>query len=387
MDETERLEDEVRNLLRELAGGSPAAPSVPRKMIRRANFRRARTTTVLGVAAVLLGYGMFAGTQALRGVPGPAGQLTVPTPTGLSQSVRLVHVYHVQPELMTAGGGRFYGIAASGSSAGATVLRIDPDGTITRREVADPLASYFSQFINQGQSLYVGTSVIKRFTSASDELLRLNASTLTVTARATLRGGVIGLASDPQGVWVALADRVLRLDPVSLAVRAFYVIPGATPPPVGSSSISSLALGPGGLWATFGDAPHTTLYRFDSASLAVLGRVRVPESGQGIRVVAGSESVWLTGEDFVRRVDPSGHLANPTVVRGLQVAATQGRGLVALLSSGGVQEALLQFDAQGDVVARSEVGDAGGRLGVDGRDVWLLHGLSLAHWTLLNPEP
>jgi hypothetical protein len=288
---------------------------------------------------------------------------------------------------MTAGSGRFYGIAAPGSGSGATVLRIDADGSITRRVVADPLAGYFAQLIDQGQSLYVGTSVIQRFTSASDELLRLDASTLTVAARTTLPGGVVGLASDPGDVWVALSDRVLRLDPISLVVRASYLIPGATPPPAGSSSIGSLGLGPGGLWATFGDARHTTLYRFDPASLAVLGRIGVPESGQGIRVAAGPESVWITGEAFVRRVDPSGRLAEPSVVPGLQGASAQGRGLVALVSSGAASEAFVRFDPQGHVAARSEVGDAGGQLAVDGPDVWLLHGLALTHWSLLNPEP
>lgn len=327
-------------------------------------------------------------TVASAAAPATTLPASAPTPTVLAQSVGLVHVYGVQPDLMAAAGGRLYGIVVSGSGSGAVVLRIDPDGTITRRTVSDPLAYYFSRLIGQGSSLYLGTSVIKRFTSAADELLRVDTSTLTVTARTTLPGGVVGgLVSDPQNIWVALADRVLRLDPVSLAVRASYVMPGAVPPPGGSSSIDSLALGPGGLWATFLDAGSTTLYRFDPASLTVLGRTALPDPGQVTGVVADPESVWLTGPDWVRRVDPTGQLSDPTPAPGLQVAAAQGHGLVALVYEGSGAEAFVQVDAQGDVVGRSEVGDSGGRLAVDGRDAWLLQGLSVAHWTLLVPQP
>jgi hypothetical protein len=181
--------------------------------------------------------------------------------------------------------------------------------------------------------------------------------------------------------------RVLRLDPVSLAVRASHVNPGVIPPPGGSSSVSSRALGPGGLWATVGDAGSATLYRFDPASLAVLGRTALPDPGQVIGVVADSESVWLTGMDWVRRVDPSGQMADPTPTPGLQAAAAQGGGLAALVQEGSGPEAFVQVDAQGNVVGRSAVGDAGGRLALDGRDVWLLQGPSVAHWTLLVPPP
>jgi len=288
---------------------------------------------------------------------------------------------------MTAAAGRFFAVVATGSNSAATVLRIDPDGTLTRRILSDPLARYFSHTLAQGQDLFIGTSVIQRFTPASDELLRLDASTLTTKARASLPGAVVALASDHQDVWVGLADRILRLDPVSLATRSSYVIPGVTQSALGSSSLSSLALGPGGLWATVGSARHTTLYRFDPVSLAVLSRTDVPEPGQGIRVVAGAQSVWLTGEDFARRVDQSGHLSEAVLGPGLQVAAGQGRGLVALFSSGSVAETLVQVSGRGAVVARSDVGDAGAQLVVDGRDVWLLHGLSLAHWVLVNPTP
>jgi len=288
---------------------------------------------------------------------------------------------------MAAASGRIFGVAPTGSNTSATVLRIDPDGTVARRNLTDPLASYFAHCTAQGQALFIGTSVIQRFTSASDELLRLDASTLTVTARAPLPGAVVALSSDLRDLWVALPDRILRLDPVSLAVRTSVVIPDATAASGGASSLSSLGRGPGGLWATFGDARHTTLYRLDPASLAVLSRRDVPESGQGIRVVAGPGSVWLTGGDFARRVDPTGHLSAPVLGPGLEAAAAQGTGLVALFSQGNAPETLVQVSGQGAVAGRSDVDDAGAQLVVDGPDVWLPHGLSLAHWVLVNPAP
>jgi hypothetical protein len=365
-----------------------------RRPSRPAFIARTRPAFAAAIAAVVIvavGLGLrpggFLSSPGASPTPPASPQPGSPSPSA-AQSVGLVHVYDVQPDLMAASGGRLYGVVISGSGSGAVVLRIDPDGAITRHTVSDPSASYFSQLIDQGSSLYLGTSVIKRFTSTADELLRVDPSTLTVITRTTLPGGVVGgLVSDAQNIWVALADRVLRLDPVSLAVRASYVIPGAVPPPGGSSSIDSLALGPGGLWATYEDTGSRTLYRFDPASLTALGRIVLPDPGQVAGVVADPESVWLTGTDWVQRVDPTGQLADPTLLSGLQVAAAQGRGLVALVYEGSGAEAFVQLDAKGVVVGRSEVGDAGGRLAVDGRDAWLLQGLSVAHWTLFVPQP
>jgi hypothetical protein len=298
--------------------------------------------------------------------------------------VRLVRLYRLEPQVMTAAAGRFFAVVATKSHAVVTVVRINEDGTVVRRPLADPLASYFFRSASQGRALFIGTSVIKRFTDAADELLRLDASTLKITARISLPGGVVAIACDHSNLWVALADRVLRLEPVSLAVEASYRIPGATPPPTSSPRISSLARAPGGLWATFGDSPRTWLYRWAPATLAIRSRVAVPESGQGIQLVAGPGSLWLTGENFARQIEPSGRMSAPLVTPGLQAAATHGRSLLVLLYSGNAAERLVEVNQQGAVLARSDVGDAGGRIVVDGHNVWLLHGLDLAGWMLID---
>jgi hypothetical protein len=288
---------------------------------------------------------------------------------------------------MAAAGGVFFGVLATESNAAVTVLRIDQRGTVLRRRLFDPLAYYFSHVATQGLALFIGTSVIKRFTNATDELLRLDGSTLTVTARISLPGAIVAIACDRNGLWVALSDRIMRLDPNSLAPTAIYRILGALPPPLGSSSISSLARGLGGLWATFGDSRRTWLYNFDPVTLAIRARIDVLESAQGIRVVAGTESTWLTGEDFVRRVAPSGRLSPPFLTAGLQAAAARGRGLLALFYSGNAADRLVELNQRGAAVASSQVGDADARITVDGRTVWLLHGLGLARWMLINAGP
>jgi hypothetical protein len=312
-----------------------------------------------------------------------------PSPTaGLAAALTLVASYNVSPDLMAAAGGRLYGVVASSSGSNPAVVRANADGTITRHPLADPLAGYFSALAVEGTSLYVGTTVVKRFTSAADELIRIDTSTLAVTARTALPGGVVGgIVADRGSVWVALPDRVLRLDSMSLAIRASYVFRGLVVPPGGSASVTSLALGRGGLWVTVGDANGTSLFRFDPVSLSTPARIAVPPPNYGVEVVADPESVWLTGIDWVRIIDPSGRLADPTSAPELQIAAAQGLGLVALLSDGQVTDAFVEVNARGEVVARTAVGDAGARLALDGRDVWLLQGLSVAHWTLAVPQP
>jgi hypothetical protein len=173
-------------------------------------------------------------------------------------------------------------------------------------------------------------------------------------------------------------------------VQASYQIPGAIPPPRGESSITSLGRGPGGLWATFTNGAHRSfLYRLDPITLAVRQRIKVQGVGraQGITQVATDpQSTWLMLDQDIFRVTSSGRLSPPLRAPGLQAAAAQGRGLLALLYSGNPDETLIQVNQRASVIRRSKVGDAGARIAFDGRAVWLLHGLRLAHWTLINPR-
>ena len=344
-----------------------------------------RAVTVIAVVAC----GVIAAWLTLLRPPATGPRHAPPSATAVASTrssappaaVRLLATFPVQSNLMAAQGGRLYAVEIRSRSV--TFVRVDPDGTITRRSARDPLAPYLSAIAAQGGSLYVGTNVVARFTSARNELVRMSASSLARVARTRLPAGIVALASSAHGIWLALTDdRLVRLDPASLAVRASYTVPGAIPAPLGSSSFDSLTLGPSGLWATFGTARRTTLERFDPATLTLLDAIRVPEVGQGIRVASSPESVWLAGQGFVRRLDPSGALLPAVPAPGLQGVAVSGTSVLVLRSSGDASETLEVLDARGRVIGRTDVGDAGASIAVDGRVVWLERGLRIARWRL-----
>lgn len=351
---------------------------------------RARTSTgmvlVAAVGAIIVAVVVPVGGY---GSPARATPLRTHASTSERRAVRLVRVYRLQTNLVTAASGRVFGVVSTHSNSVVTVFRINQRGAIWRRKLSDPLAYYFSQIATLGPSVFIATNVVKRFTDAADELLRVNSSTLRVTARARLPSGAVALASGAGQLWVATANRILRVDPRSLATEAAYRLPGAAPP-VGSSSITSLALGPGGLWGTLVDnVRHRFLYRLDPLTLTVRRRVALParEAAQLLLgVVADRQSTWLELGRYIRRVAPSGQLSQSLLTPGLQGGAAQGRGLLALLYTGSSDETLVEINHRDKVIARSNVGDAGARIAVDGHAIWVLHGLGLAHWTLIHPN-
>jgi hypothetical protein len=402
------LDDDLRDALRELAGEVEPSSRAPRPMLRRARCRRLRTVVVGVVTAGLVTYGGFAGADLLRGLgphpaPSPAGQSPTPFPTptpgasastpsliqpSLPEAVRLVRTYPGPSITSAASGGNFFTYKLNQAETAVVVSRVGQDGSIVSRSISDPLASYFFSMAADANAVYLSTRVIQRLTAANDEVIRLDAATLSVVTRTTMPQEIIALVADGSNLWVELDTEILRLDPSTLATLATYSMPGATPPPRGGSAFSSLALGPGGLWATFGNALDTTLYRFDPQSMNVRSQAAVPGGGQGISVTANGESVWVAGPDFAQRVEPSGKLSpGRTLGPGLQTVIAQGNGLVAVLNLGLGQAALLQVDARGVVIARSEIGDAGGALVLDGAHIWAQRGLRIAQWVLLHPNP
>jgi hypothetical protein len=339
---------------------------------------------VLAVVAV----GFLSGSFGAR----TPSKLEAPSATPIrsaetSDGVDLVATFDAQPELMTAAGGAFSGVEISSSGGEATLIRIDPDGAMTRQRLTDHLAGSFSATAIHGSALYVATNVIKRSTASQDEVLRIDASQLTVDARATLPGGVLELVADSHSIWVALRDRVLRLDASSLSIQASRIFPDVASAPEGSASPSSVALGPNGVWVVARKELSYALYRLDLTSLDVSTTVTIPDPSLDVSVVGNGESLWLMSADWVRRVSSSGALEGPIQAPGLQAAAAQGDGLVVLLIDSATNDTLVQFDAQGNVLGRGPVGDAGARLAIDGSYVWLLHGASVAKWTLLAPQP
>lgn len=370
--------DRLRELL-EASYGADEAVATPARGARRVLGRVTRLLPpVLAVCVAIV--------IAVVAVSGLRHTVTKPRslgPTPHRRAIQFAGLHGPGPNLMTAVPGQFFGGVLNERSRTFTIERIDSGGSISRRAVRDPLAWYFSQIAAEGRDVFLATNVVKRFTNASDELLRLSASTLRQTGRITLPSGVVALVAVHGDVWVALADRILRIDSGTLRIAASFRMPGAGLPPTSTNTITSLALGPGGLWATYASPGHSWLYQVNPGTLAVISRRAIPMRGGGARVVAGLDSTWLSGENFVRRVSSDGRLGPAVSTTGLQAAAVAGQRLLALLDAGGSpNETLVQIDDRGAIVGRTHVGDAGGEIASNGRSVWLLHGLKLAHWVL-----
>lgn len=302
--------------------------------------------------------------------------------TAIPPSVTRHAAYELDANLIAASEGRLYGFVAPGSGTKATIVRVDRGGSITQESLSDALVPYYSWLAANTASLYLGTSVGNMATGVTNELVRIDASNLKVSARTVLAGDVIGLIADANGVWVALPDRVLSFDPGSLALRGSMVIPGTAAPPAGSASVNAMAMGPGDILVTVVGAASGRLYRLNLADLSIVDAIDLPDPEQVTGVVANGESAWLTGTDWVQRLDPRDELGSRTSTPSLQAAAAQGQGLVALIFGASGSESLLEISPAGAVIGRSEVGDAGARIALDGTDVWLLDGLSVAQWTL-----
>ncbi len=409
------LDSDLREALRELAGEIPPTPRVPGQMLRRARRRRLRTVVVAVVTAGLVAYGGFAGADFIRGLgphpaPSPAGQSPTPFPTptpgaspqpspsgsSLPEAARLEQTFPTQSGEFAAGDGALFAFTINRSQTGVTLSKITATGSIMSKVITDPLAYYFFPIAASADSVYLGTRVIQRFTTAPDEIIRVDAATLSVVTRTTMPQEVIELLASSSGLWVELDTEILKLDRSTLATLATYTVSGAAPPPQGGSEFSSLALGPGGLWATFGNALHTTLYRFDPQSMALRSRIVIPKSGQGMQVTASPESVWISGDGFVWKVSSSGRLVGgPRFIDGLSAATAQGGGVVGLIyveggSAGPAGATLLaQIDPFGSVVAESKINDFSGErpIVVAGARFWGLSGRRIARWVLLHPNP
>ena len=308
--------------------------------------------------------------------PGPS-----PSPVALPSAGEVVGTTDLQGSLLAAAGGKIYAVRAVTDTA-YTMLRIDADGSRTSSRINDDLSYYLGRSAATADAVYLGTDVIHRFTNTRDELIRIDAKSLKVTAKVTLGDNVSSLIADRHDVWVSIANRILRLDPSTLAVRSTVVVPGLDPAPTGADSIS-LAVGRGGLWAVAGNALRATLYRLDPQSMAVLGHAQIPGlPGQGFFVTATDQTVWMVYDSGIRKVDPQrASIGKLIPIPELTTAVARGNGLVAVLG----QASIAQIDGEGQMVALTEdIGEVGGLIAVDGRDVWTTGNSGILHFVLAD---
>ena len=247
------------------------------------------------------------------------------------------------------------------------------DGVVNGKRLSFPRAAFLSDVAVGPRGVYLGTSVIKRFTNTPDVLARLDPTTLMVAAETSFPARVQALAQG-RYVWASIGDgRVVRLDPCTLAIqRSVRVLPERSTVR-GAGSVSAPALGLGSLWVLAGDEHDLDLIRMNPRTLAVRSKTHVRtggESAQSLNTIAADENhVYLTGGGFVR-VDADGTLDGPPTMQArLAAVAIHRAGLVAVTDP---PTSLVLLAGDGRVEARTPLADAGGFLAVGGDTAWLL---------------
>lgn len=248
-----------------------------------------------------------------------------------------------------------------------TVERVDSKGVRWRR-LRFPRAYNLVDLSANAKGLYAGTSVIKRFTNAPDELLRIDPATLAVRARASFSAWIKTVLSDDR-MWASIGDgHVVRLDPTTLRVVASRRLVSARLVAMQGLGLSRPALGLGSLWVIAGGGDHTELIRMDPTTLAVRSRTRIPLGKPITQVIGDAGHVYLVDPGVVS-VRANGRLGRLNPNTDLDAAAIYGQGLV------GVNDAKLAIELlnpQGRVTARTLLRDGGGELAVSSGNAWFL---------------
>lgn len=253
-------------------------------------------------------------------------------------------------------------------------MRAKLDATVASRQVPFELGYYLMEVSAGADGVYAGTTVVRAVHLCPDELVRIDRETLQIVARASFPASVVAIEWG-QGAWASIGDgRVVRLDPVTLTLRASeQVLPhGQTLSRGGSSWLSIPAVGLGSVWVVaWTPSAGFELLRLDPSTLSVLSKTRLatPVGAGPPMVIADSDHVYLVWRGTLVRVGRNGELiGRPIPVRGLTEAQIYGSGLVGLTR--GLQPSLVLLNRGGRIVARSDLPTAGVRLSVSGSDAW-----------------
>ena len=246
-----------------------------------------------------------------------------------------------------------------------TVVRMDRDGSLSRRQLRFSLTPYLWDVVAGPDGVYAGTCVVQRFTRARDQLLRIDPKTLTVRARAFF-SGMVTLVTRGSRLWATIGDGdVLLLSPRTLAIQARRHV--VSPMPGEEAPLYSPAIGLGSLWVLVNGRRDMTLVRLDPTTLAIRSRTRLRRdlADKVDQVVAGPRGVFLVGY-AIASVDARGRIGRTIPEPDLGAAAVYGAGLVGVTPSG-----VELLDARGRLRARTRLRDAGNPLARDGSDLWL----------------
>jgi hypothetical protein len=333
----------------------------------RARWAAGVTAAVVAVASI--GFAVV----ALR--PGPAQR--APNPTGSVSFPQAGQILGVTPfsaketELYAASESSLFVIVIPpDNSPKITVMRIADDGSTASRGVPFSLENYLMSMTAGPEGVFAGTAVVKRFTGEPDALIRIDPSSLSVTAHVAFPASVAPLQVD-RDLWASIGDgRVLRLDPQTLAIEASAQVVPAASAATSEASISRPAFGLGSLWVVERTGARRTLLSLDPTTLAILTETALPSRGLD-NVIADGQYVYVTGLQSFAQVASDGGLSESRAnVPGLDGLEPYGSDLVGLV--GGSEPALVIVAPSGDLAARTALADAGSELALSGRDVWFL---------------
>jgi hypothetical protein len=249
-------------------------------------------------------------------------KLPTPEPSGASADANV----------STAFDGQHFGLVTSTTlPTRVSISATDVAGHTRSAVVRTGDVGYFYAYLAAGPAgLYASTSVIRRFTSIPDEVIRIDRVTLKVVARRTLtaRGQVVVL---DDRVYLLGDSDVQRLDPITLWTVARFVRAHPYDPQVSPGSFWSLTLGAGKLWAAYGDAPHSDVTQLDPRSLTATPGTWPVLPGQGDSLVGTRTGAWLVAQRSVTRLLAGGKLSRPVALTDMSVdAIADGEGVLVL---------------------------------------------------------
>jgi len=299
------------------------------------------------------------------GVPRAAVTRRLPSAASVLGTIR-IPVREVS--LFTARGSTLFLITFPEQQATSiTVERVNPTGRRSSR-LPFPLAYYLTDLSAGAHGLYAGTAVIKRFTNVPDELLRIDPVTLSVRARVSFPGRVDTVEAGDR-MWASIGDgRVVRLDPTTLRVLASRRLLSPRSVAMQGLGLSKPAFGLGSLWVLSGGGTHAALVRMDPMTLAIRSRTRLALGAPLSEVVADRTHVYLALRG-IASVDARGRLVHVAADANLAAAAVYKGGLVGLND---VALTIELLNAEGRVAARTPLRDLGGALAVSGDNAWFL---------------
>lgn len=209
-----------------------------------------------------------------------------------------------------------------------------------------------------------GLAVGARMLRTGELLGPADSLTAVIPLGATVEGKGASLETQAgmEAVWVNLADRLVRVNPLTNEIAARYAGPGfigdlvlasgslwvaddgalyrrdakngdllakvelGPDRPAEGSYLQSIAFGEGAIWVATGGSHGASIVRVDPATNEIVHRTKV---GSFYSLAAGEGGVWLLGKEGLARIDPRTNQVGKTVpIAGFPRSVAAGEGAV-----------------------------------------------------------